>query len=828
MRTALWLLVLGVGMARAAVPIVEQEASPEDAPLVAAGKATPLYYDAGDAKVVQIAVRLLSEDVERVTGSKPEVRTTAPEPGADVVFVGTLGKSPLIDGLVAAGKFDAGDVKGKWESWVVATVVDPVPGIHRALVIAGADRRGTAFGVFSLSEALGVSPWYWWADVPATHRAAAFVKAGRYVQASPAVKYRGIFLNDEDWGLQPWAAKTFEPETKDIGPKTYAKIFELLLRLRANTIWPAMHPCTKAFNLYPENKRVADDYAIVMGSSHAEPMLRDNVTEWDAASRGEWNYQTNGENVKKYWEERVSENGAYENLYTLGMRGIHDGAMPAKGTTEEKARLMEKIFADQRDMLSRLVNPDLAKVGQIFVPYKEVLKIYQAGLRVPEDVTLVWVDDNYGYIRQLSDAGEQKRSGGAGVYYHLSYWGSPADYLWLCTTPPALTWEEMTKAYDYGTRNVWIANVGDIKPGEIGMEWFLQLAWDVDGRRDFNQRKWLAAWAGRQFGTENADAIGAILDEYYRLNYAPKPEHLDSKEVRFTPSEGAARLERFARLLEQLEVVEAKLAANQKSSFLELVAYPVRGAARMNQKFLAAAAGDDAKSTAAYEAIRKETAAYNAVENGKWSLMMDIAPRKQKVFGPAAKEAGDGEPAWPQGTLAMEAEHYARAMDRGPGRWTVIDGLARSGNAVGVLPATDFVAIPPESIATQAPGLEYDVETRLSGPVTVTLYCLPTHAVYPGRKLRYAVAIDDEKPTVVDIETSADDKKEGAWSGNVLRGAAIHASAHTLAAPGRHTIKVWSLDPGLLYDKVVLSSQPLPYSFYGPPENVPVPSRSTL
>ena len=812
------------GRGHATPPIlIEQGAQPEDVPLVADGKAIPLYYDAGDAKVVQIASGLLSDDIERVTGLIPEVRTTVPEPGSDSVWIGTLGKSPLIDGLVRAGKLDASDIQDRWESWVVATVIDPMPGVHRALVIAGADRRGTAYGIFSLSEALGVSPWYWWADVPTAHRSGAIVKAGRYAQPAPAVKYRGIFLNDEDWGLQPWAAKTFEPETKDIGPKTYAKVCELLLRLKANTLWPAMHPCTKAFNIYPQNKQVADDYAIVMGSSHAEPMLRNNVTEWDTASRGEWNYQTNPDNVKKYWEERVAENGKYENLYTLGMRGIHDGAMPAKGTTAEKARLMEQIFADQRDILSRLVNPDAARVPQIFVPYKEVLSIYQAGLQVPDDVTLVWVDDNYGYIRQLSTPAEQKRAGGAGIYYHLSYWGSPADYLWLCTTPPALTWEEMTKAYDNGTRNVWVANIGDIKPGEIGMEWFLQLAWDVEGHRDFNQGKWLGAWAGRQFGADKAGPIGEILDEYYRLNYAPKPEALDSKEVRFTPGEAAARLERFARLLEKTDEVEAGLAANQKSAFLELVSYPVRGAAWMNQKFLYAATGDDAKASAANDAIQKETASYNGIENRKWALMMDSAPRKQKVFGAPVKDAAPAEAAWPEGTLSMEAEHYARAIDRGEGHWTKIDGLARSGNAVGVLPSGDSAPIAPDAIASQAPGLEYDVDAKISGPVTITVYCLPTHAVYPERKLRYAVAIDDEKPRIVDVETPADNKKEGAWAVNVLRGGAIHSSAHTLGAPGRHTIRLWSLDPGLLYDKIVLSSQPLPYSFYGPPENVPAP-----
>ena len=239
------------------------------------------------------------------------------------------------------------------------------------------------------------------------------------------MKYRGIFINDEDWGMQPWAAKTLEPETGDIGPKTYARIFDLLLRLKANCMWPAMHPSTRAFNLNPKNRLVADDYAIVMGASHCEPLLRDNVTEWDAATRGEWSYVTNQKNVDAYWEERLEQNGKYENLYTIGMRGVHDGPMPGGKNVQEKVQILQHVIDDQRQMFARLVNPDVTKIPQIFCPYKEVLTLYQNGLKVPDDVALVWADDNHGYIRQLSTPQEQKRPGGAGVYFHVSYWGAP-------------------------------------------------------------------------------------------------------------------------------------------------------------------------------------------------------------------------------------------------------------------------------------------------------------------------------------------------------------------------------------------------------------------
>ncbi len=377
-----------------------------------------------------IAAGCLADDVEDVSGVKPQVSEAVPT-GANVILIGTIGKSPVIDSLIAGGKLNVASIQGKWESFVIQTVDNPVAGVGKALVIAGSDRRGAAFGAFDISEGLGVSPWVWWADVVPVAKSELWIASARYEQGPPAVKYRGIFLNDEDWALQPWAAKTYEPEVGDVGPKTYAKICELLLRLRANYLWPAMHPSTRAFNHYPQNKIVADDYAIVMGASHAEPMLRNNVDEWDESVRGAYNYVTNRANVLQYWDERALANGAYDNIYTIGMRGIHDSPMEGGGTTAEKVTRLENIFADQRQILANRVNPDASKVPQVFVPYKEVLDLYKAGLRVPDDVTIMWPDDNHGYIRQLPTAQERARSGGSGIYYHISYWGTPYDYLWL-------------------------------------------------------------------------------------------------------------------------------------------------------------------------------------------------------------------------------------------------------------------------------------------------------------------------------------------------------------------------------------------------------------
>jgi hypothetical protein len=349
----------------------------------------------------------LAEDFTRVTGQKPAVENLFSGGEKNCVIVGTLGRSAVIDRLAAENKIDVAGVRGEWESCVLQTVTNPLPGVARALVIAGSDRRGTIFGIYELSERIGVSPWNWWADVPVKKQNFIGAGGGRFFQGPPAVKYRGIFLNDEDYGLRPWASKTFDPATANIGPKTYAKIFELLLRLRANYLWPAMHPGSRAFNLFPENKEVADAYGIVMGSSHCEQMLRNNVDEWDVKQFGAYNYVTNREGVLKYWEQRVRENAKCDSIYTLGMRGIHDGAMPGGGTEREKAKRLHAIIADQREMLARLVNANLAAVPQIFCPYKEVLSLYRLAPEIPDDITLVWPDDNYGYIRQFSNAHER-------------------------------------------------------------------------------------------------------------------------------------------------------------------------------------------------------------------------------------------------------------------------------------------------------------------------------------------------------------------------------------------------------------------------------------
>ena len=420
-------IIIGLLLAACAIPagaqveISEQATASTDFPLYDGGKSCEIYVDPEDFEVVKKTATLFAEDLGRVTGKNGHVTIgDKPGKGKNIVIMGTLGHNRFIDELVKQKQLDVSAIKHGWEQYALKTIERPAKGIDRALVVVGCDRRGTAYGTFSLSEAMGVSPLYWWADVPVKRKKNVYVKALDYTSKAPSVKYRGIFINDEGWGITPWASKTFDKELGDIGPKTYGKVCELILRMKGNMLAPAMHPTSGAFHKYPANKLVADSFAIVMTSSHCEPLQFNNVTEWNKETMGEWNYMTNKEGINKELDKRVSNTALYENFYTLAMRGIHDAGLVGVPKDKEVS-LIEEVLDDQRAILSKYINRPIDSIPQQFVPYKEVMEIYERGLRVPDDVTLVWVDDNYGYMKRLSTPQEQQRKGRSGVYYHTSY-----------------------------------------------------------------------------------------------------------------------------------------------------------------------------------------------------------------------------------------------------------------------------------------------------------------------------------------------------------------------------------------------------------------------
>ena len=614
-------------------------------PLVTVGSASPITLGRQEETVVKIATNALKEDIRLVTGKVPSLDSSGilrPY----IIIIETIGKGGLVDQLINEGKLNVSGVKGQWETFGISVVDRPFDRVKQALVIAGSDPRGTAFGVFELSKMIGVLPFYWWADIIPERKKELYIGGHARIVGPPSVKYRGIFINDEDWGLQPWAAKTFEPETGDIGPKTYAKVFELLLRLKANLIWPAMHPSTKAFFHYPGNQHVAAEYGIMVGSSHAEPMLRNNVGEWNEKTMGHFNYITNREKVFSYWEDRVSQTKDLGAVYSMGMRGVHDSKMEGVKDEKEAVPLLERIIADQRDLLKKYLNKDITAIPQVFTAYKEVLDIYDAGLKLPEDITLVWPDDNYGYIQRLNNKDEQNRSGGAGVYYHASYWGRPHDYLWLSSTHPSLIQEEIMKAYETGADRLWVLNVGDIKPLEYNMEKFLDMAYDAGPFRESSYAKThLTNWSANIFGKVHADKIGKILLSYYQLAFERRPEFMGWSQTEPTTKtnltrynhfyfgdEAQKRMDQYEALVKEVKTLRTIIKPDRKDAFYQLVYYPVVGASLINKKFLyrdkavfygrqnRLSALDYARfSQAAHDSIIKETDYYNnRLAGGKW------------------------------------------------------------------------------------------------------------------------------------------------------------------------------------------------------------------
>ena len=805
-----------------------------------------LCHDAREALQVRRAVVDLQQDVKRVSGVLPSV-ATGKVSGLQVV-IGTYGQSREINRLVRQGVLRESDLRGKWESYVITVTHEKTP----RLVIAGSTSRGTIYGIYDVSERLGVSPWYWWADVPVRQNAEAAVDVDYYASGEPTVRYRGIFINDEDWGLKPWASKTYEKKLGDIGPKTYARVCELLLRLKANMLAPAMHSCTGAFYSHPESAAVADSFGIVITTSHCEPLLLNNAakSEWDSKQDGEWNYKTNASTIWKKWDDRLSLASQYENIYTLAMRGVHDEGLKGNLPMSERVPLIEKVISDQRNLLKKhkaytpfasRTSPhapcSIQDVPQIFVPYKETMDIYENGLRVPDDVTLVWVDDNYGYMKRVSNPDEQKRSGGAGVYYHLSYLGAPHDYLWLNTTPPVLMYEELKKAYDTGADRYWLLNVGDIKPMELGIQTFMDMAWNIhafdDEKANTHQAGLLARLFGESTDSGRATVYQTILDDYYRLAWSRKPEFMgweyewdDKAHTGLKPTEfsfenyddAQQRLADYQRLSDQVELLSEELRVKCKGSeaaFYELLQFPVQAASQMNRKFLMAQAGYASLMEAAYDSINALNRRYNEQLNGKWRHMMTLPPgwcalyhQKPKVVnGPHTPATLLPRHQSLQGCCVLNLSRYANKSDdvrlvRGLGYdWQVI----QLGNPVSA---------PSSSPLAPRPSVTYTFPAVSRDTVEVTLYTVPFWPVYVGRSNAVTIAVDDAPAQIFENKFKEYDRS---WKDQVMRNGAVcrlrFPVDRTLSS---HTICFSAVDGGQMLQRVIIDWGGLRPTYVGP------------
>lgn len=642
----------GVSTVWAQVSLTKGGSGADEFELVKSGKAAKLYYDIRDFEVIKKSAHLFSNDVRLVTDREIAVSEAVEEMSSNCIIVGTLGHNELIDKLILKKKLDVSTLKDKWESFHIEVVRNPFPGVKKVLVVVGSDRRGTAYGLFSISESIGVSPWYWWADAPVAKRKELCLKVQKMTSEEPTVKYRGIFINDEDWGLLRWAKTNFEKERGNIGPKTYAKVCELLLRLKANYLCPAMHEASTAFNKIPENKLVADSFAIVMGSVHCEPLLFNNASEWDKKTMGDWDYVNNKEMLDRVLRQRVVDNSPYENVYTLALRGLHDKAMGGSSDMKERVKLLGDALNAQRQLLVDVIKKPANEIPQAFTPYKEVLDVYNAGLELPDDVTIIWPDDNYGYMKRLSSPREQKRSGRAGVYYHVSYLGKPHDYLWMSTISPALMYEELRKAYDATADRVWLLNVGDIKSCEFSMNLFLSMAYDINAFGYHNISTCQARWLADMFGQEYYEDFRDITTTFYHQSFSRKPELMGwgyqwstnkhgkerntDTDFSFTNyREADTRLAEYDRIGTKVDSILQQLPESEKAGFYQLLYYPVKGCEYLNKMVLygqknrwyalqgRAATDSIAKEAkACYDSLQIITQGYNSLLNGKWNPVM--------------------------------------------------------------------------------------------------------------------------------------------------------------------------------------------------------------
>lgn len=618
-----------------------------------------VVHDSADASPLAEAARLLAGDLAALTGRTPAVLAAGAAPTGSTIVIGRV-DSPVMARLLKENRVDTTPLDHKWETYGRAVVRSPWNPRERILLIFGSDTRGTIWGVTDLSRALGVSPWEWWADVTPRRVRQLTVDDSTFYSNQPSVRFRGIFVNDEDFGIWPWAKSTFEPEVGDMGPKTYERIFQLMWRLKANVIWPAMHPDTGAFNAIPGNVEMADRYAIVHGTSHAEPMLRNPDREWDVTQQGPFNWMTNRQAILDDWDRTLNRLGGYENMYTVGLRGIGDRMMQGVSTAEQNRDVLAGVIAEQRRLLQAHLGKPAAQVPQVLTPYKEVLAAYRAGLKVPDDVTLVWPDDNHGYLRGLSDPDERKRSGGSGLYYHISAEAFGQSFLWLATLHPALMWSELDKGYAFDADRVWILNVGDIKPGEYLTQLFLDMAYDRAAFPDVASVKdHLRRWAAENLGAAHASEAADILWRYYDLAFSRMPELMgfdralpgtvtqaSSYSIIANGDENARRVAAYRDIAARAAALAKRMPADRRDAFFELVQFPVESSAQINARVLdydrsieygrqrRASANIYAERAAAQEkALDAGEHRYNAeVASGKWKLMMDRRAGGRALF----------------------------------------------------------------------------------------------------------------------------------------------------------------------------------------------------
>jgi len=833
---------------------------PASAQSLLADKLTPVSFsldnvlicvDDNDFAVVKKSAALLRDDISMVTGKKPDLVNKIPAGNNPIIIIGSIERSRLIKDLTGTKKINTSGLMNKWEAWRIQTLSNPSVSNRKMLIITGSDRRGTAFGVFELSRQIGVSPWYWWADVPVKKKKSIYIKANILNTDAPKVKYRGIFINDEAPALSNWSKEKFG----GFNHHFYEKVFELMLRLKANYLWPAMWG--NAF--YDDdslNIKSAEEFAIVIGTSHHEPLMRAH-DEWRRyGNNKKWNYDSTEPGLKEFWRGGM-QRATNEKIVSIGMRGDGDEPM----SRETATALLERIVRDQRQIIEEVTGKPAAETPQLWALYKEVQDYYDKGMRVPDDVTLLLCDDNWGNIRRLPRLDEKPRKGGYGIYYHFDYVGGPRNYKWINTNHIPRVWEQMHLAWEYKAREIWIVNVGDIKPMEFPISFFLDYAWNPEKIGADDIQKYTEEWAASQFGKEHAKQIGEILSLYTKYNARRKPELLDAETYRLNSGEWGDVANNFIELKTKTNEVLAKLSGIYYPAYYQLVLHPVLASANLNVMYFAVAMNhffaqanlpsanefaDHAKKLFEEDSILSKE--YHELNYGKWNHMMSQThigytywqqPAKQVMpqlmYVPrestdqkdldldldtkkAAYPAGLKYPYFFEraGVVSIEANHFSRSHAQIPIRWKILPDHGRTGSAVTIFPVT---AKSPQVPGNSSPILEYEFYTYSRDSFSVHCYFSPTLNLFNAPNgLQFAVSVDNENPQLLSL--NKDDNKVRIWEKWVANNINIVISRHNISKPGKHILRFWAIDPAVVLQKIVLDFGGLKTDYLGPGETL--------
>ncbi len=812
-----------------------------------------IYVDDNDFPLVKKSAALLQQDIKAVTGHDVAISNNLSVPAKNIIVIGSLGRSSFTKQVQQIKNFNTASIRNGWEAYQVQSISNPFNGVDNALIITGSDRRGTAYGVLEISKQIGVSPWYWWADVPVKKQDAVYIKNDITLIDSPKVKYRGIFINDEAPCLSNWSKEKFG----GFNHQFYAKVFELILRLKGNYLWPAMWG--NAF--YDDdslNINTADEYGIVIGTSHHEPLMRAH-DEWRRYGKGLWDYDSNETRLKDFWTKGM-QRAWNEKVVSIGMRGNGDKPMSNQTATA----LLERIVADQRNIITSVTDHPADQTPQLWALYKEVQDYYDKGMRVPDDVTLLLCDDNWGNIRKLPKPTDPFRKGGYGIYYHFDYVGGPRNYKWINTNPIPRVWEQMHLAYSYGVKQIWIVNVGDIKPMEFPISFFLDYAWNPDRIGADDIKHYTEQWAAEQFGDKYAKDIAEIISANSKYLGRRKPELLDENTYSLSSYNESKRVaSEYNDLLQKAESLNDKMPDEYKSSYFQLVLHSVKASANLQDLYTTVAVNkraasfhqpntnmtaDRAKELYANDSLI--TLEYHQLNNGKWNHMMEQThigytywqqPLKQKI--PVVKYISKDSIAEPivliqeihktaeklipknnkgnffyeqDGYASIEAAHFTRSTDADGITWKVLPDLGRTGDAIAAFPVTAKDRIPG---SMSSPHVEYEFYTYSKDSCKVLCYFSPTlNFLNTENGLQFGISIDDEAPQIISLNSEDKNTGAGIWNKWVSENIIIKTSSHKLNKEGKHILKYWFVSPAVVLQKIVIDLGGLQPSYLGPPE----------